>query len=64
MELQINPNKLVRITENHGGYLSGECVVCGASGWFDGKLGRKYGDKKNPGADLEHKKNCPINKEI
>lgn len=27
--------KLVVVSENHGGYLGGTCVACGANGWMD-----------------------------
>ena len=56
--------KLVQITGDHGGYLSGECLLCTASGWLvEHRFGYAYGTK-DTGADLIHKKNCPINKEL
>ena len=60
---KINLQKIVRVTEDHGGYEVGECLLCDASGWLEGNLGHPYGTK-DAGADLVHKKNCPINKEI
>ena len=64
INLKINPSKLVRIVENHGGYLTAECIVCDASGWLGGKLGYASIDKNAPGNHLKHKKNCPLNKII
>ena len=54
--------KLVPITEDHGGYEAGECILCDASGWLvEHRFGHPY-ETKDVGADLIHKKNCPINK--
>ena len=56
--------KLVLITEDHGGYEAGECLLCDASGWLvENRFGHSYGTK-DTGADLVHKKNCPMNKEL
>lgn len=38
-------NKMVKVIENHGGYLGTQCVVCEECGWKD---------------KWEHKKNCPV----
>lgn len=62
MKVEIDVKKLVRITENHGGYEVAECLLCDASGWLEGRFGHPYGTK-DAGSDLIHKKNCPINKE-
>ena len=35
--------ELMVVTENHGGYLSGLCALCGDSGWID---------------EIEHKPGC------
>jgi len=61
--VEINILRIVSITENHGGYLVGKCLLCNASGWLDERLGSPYGTK-NADADLVHKKSCPINKEL
>ncbi|KKN02469.1 hypothetical protein LCGC14_1117460 [marine sediment metagenome] len=37
--------------------------TCDASGWLEGRFEHPYGEK-DTGADLVHKKNCPINLEI
>lgn len=66
--------KIVIVTENHGGYLGGKCILCGACGWLDeerkgynGKLGfplYAIESKANPtgimGNRLFHKENCPM----
>lgn len=41
--------KLVVVSENHGGYLGAECVVCDAKGWMD---------------RLEHKPSCAVGKAL
>lgn len=62
--VEIDIEKLVPITDDHGGYEAGECLLCGASGWLvENRLGYHYKDK-DVGADLQHKKACPMNKEI
>lgn len=33
------------VSDNHGGYVSGYCFVCGAQGWLD---------------SLQHKEDCPV----
>lgn len=62
--VEISIQKIVRITEDHGGYEVGECLLCDASGWLvENRFGHPYG-AKDTGADLCHKKDCPINKEL
>lgn len=41
----IDACKCIVITENHGGYLGGECIWCGAVGWVD---------------RLKHEPDCPV----
>lgn len=41
----IEAHKLLVVTANHGGYMGGECLWCGAIGWMD---------------RLEHKPECPV----
>ena len=63
IKLYLTLNKVVRVTEDHGGYEVAECIACGASGWLEGRLGHPYG-AKDTGADLKHKQNCPVNQFI
>lgn len=64
IKLEIELEKLIVITENHGGYLVGQCIVCGESGWLGGKLGYRAGAKQVPGNHLKHKHSCPVNEVI
>jgi hypothetical protein len=59
--VEIHIDKVVQVTENHGGYLGGHCLSCGALGWLDGKYGYAFGTK-NVEAHLTHKKGCPMNR--
>ncbi|KKL57197.1 hypothetical protein LCGC14_2237850 [marine sediment metagenome] len=59
--VKLDIQKIVRITGNHGGYETGECLLCEASGWLEGEFGSPY-STKDTGADLVHKKNCLMNK--
>lgn len=64
IKVELTLETLVPITEDHGGYESGECLLCDASGWLvEHRFGHPYGTK-GVNADLVHKKNCPINKEL
>lgn len=60
----VDPKKLVIITENYGGYLGGECVVCGASGWLSPRYGYPHNSKKGlaMGNRIIHKEDCPMSK--
>lgn len=51
--------KLVVVTENHGGYTAGRCVICGAGGWicYD-KIGVPHGTKDTN--SLVHEADCPV----
>lgn len=44
-KVEIEASKLLVVTENHGGYLGGQCLWCGAVGWMD---------------RLAHKPECPV----
>lgn len=58
--IQKNAKDLIIITGNLGGYKTGYCFACDASGWIDG-----YGYPnrvKGKGAHLQHKAKCPMNK--
>lgn len=61
MKILVDINKLVITTQNHGGYLAGECIVCGAGGWYDGDLGFRFDNKEVLKNHLIHKKSCPVN---
>ncbi len=61
--VKIDIQKVIIITGDDGGYESGYCFLCNASGWLEGEYGHPYG-AKDTGADLVHEKNCPINKEL
>jgi len=63
IKVEISIQKIVRITEDYGGYEAGECLLCDASGWLEGRFGYPYGTK-DASADLVHKKDCPMNKEL
>ena len=57
---------IVQTTSNDGGYLSGECLLCGASGVTvagppSSRYGYPYGTKDVMGNRLFHKKSCPMN---
>ncbi len=51
-KVKVDANLLIRVTENHGGYLAVECILCKASGW-DGKLEHEPGCEV--GKALKHK---------
>jgi len=53
-------HKLVVVTENHGGYLGGRCVICDATGWLDGEIGYAYNAKGLLGNELKHTRSCPV----
>lgn len=57
------PSDVVVIDQDYGGHLCGHCFACGASGWLDG-LGYPSRVKKPPGAHLQHKKWCPMNRRL
>ena len=44
-EVLVPVSKLIITLENHGGYKSGKCVVCGQHGWID---------------KIEHEQDCPV----
>ncbi len=33
--VSISARRLIIVDENHGGYLSGHCLMCGRAGWTD-----------------------------
>ena len=64
LTITLSMEKLVPVTEDHGGYKAGKCLLCGTPGWLvENRFGRPH-NAKNIGADLQHKKNCPVNKEL
>jgi hypothetical protein len=60
IHLLVEPEELIRINENHGGYLGATCKLCGQSGWLDGKLGYRFGTKGVMGNLLVHAKDCKV----
>ncbi len=59
----IDPKKVVIVTEDHGGYLAGECIACNALGWLEPRYGYPYRVKGTViGSGVVHKKGCPMNK--
>jgi hypothetical protein len=61
-KVEVDIIEVVRITENHGGYLGGNCIACGSIGWLDERLGYRYKSKNISSNSLIHKRNCPMNK--
>lgn len=45
----LSADTLIRVLENHGGYKSGICIVCGATGWLE---------------SLKHTSDCLVGKAI
>jgi hypothetical protein len=59
-KIEISADKLVIVTEDHGGYHGGECLVCGECGWIvEQQFGIPYNGNKELNA-LKHKKSCPV----
>jgi hypothetical protein len=58
----IEANKVVQVTENHGGYLGGSCLACGQMGWLDANGYPWRVRKKVMSNRLIHTKNCVMNK--
>lgn len=47
--MKVKRENMIVCTEDHGGYKSGFCAVCNASGWL---------------SKLEHKKGCPVDSNV
>ena len=63
--VELDLDVIVRITDNHGGYLAGECIACGASGWIvERRHGFSHGSEDKWPAELHHKARCPVNKHL
>lgn len=65
IQVELDPDQIVQVTSNHGGYKGGECLVCGASGWLSGRYGLRSTSpdaKEWRGTHLVHKIGCPMNK--
>ena len=62
--VDIDPEKLVITTSNDGGYLGGECLICGEMGWTNGPDCYKHmgTGKIDRGLSnqLVHKNDCPV----
>ena len=62
-KINLDINKIVQVTENHGGYLAGNCLACDASGWMDTKFGYPFRVRSLVMSNrLTHKLECPMNK--
>lgn len=60
--LTIDAEKIVQITENHGGYEAGKCVACDTHGWVtESRLGYPYGSKEGMKNQVRHGRDCPMN---
>lgn len=57
--LQKDAKEVIIVDEDHGGYLSGHCFACGASGWIDGSGYPSH--VSAPGYHLQHNVECPMN---
>ena len=62
--VKLDPEQIVVVSGNHGGYLTGECLACGALGWIDGRFGLKSNSpdaREWRGSHLVHKRSCQMN---
>lgn len=76
IKVGIDIEKIVQVTENHGGYLGGVCQLCGACGWLDyPRYGYPSSFRKSDKLDKEqksliaanrvvHKSDCPMNEHL
>jgi hypothetical protein len=56
----VRADKIIQITEHHGGYVGGKCICCDATGWLsDYEYGLPFGVV--PGKGLTHAKQCVMN---
>jgi hypothetical protein len=62
MNISVDPETFIEVTENHGGYLRARCKLCRHGGWLDGKLGYGSFQKGVMSNRLIHNVTCPINK--
>lgn len=65
----VDSSKIIRITSNDGGYMGGECLACGKSGYLREGYSYPFGStgyrgKGLLGNELVHAKNCPLNKHL
>ncbi len=62
VHVPVDVNKIVTVTENHGGHLSGKCIACGVNGWLDSQYGYPHHMRVLVmGSKLIHGKDCPMN---
>lgn len=60
-KVNVSADKLVIITDDHGGYTAGQCVVCGNVGWLvEKRYGLPFGSRSQDNA-MRHAKTCPMN---
>lgn len=63
-KIEVSADKLVNVTEDHGGYHAGECLVCGECGWLvEQQYGLPYNGDKEINS-LRHKKSCPVGQRL
>jgi hypothetical protein len=63
-KIEVSADKLVTVTEDHGGYHGGECLICGECGWIvEQPFGIPYNGDKELNA-LRHKKSCPVGAQL
>lgn len=63
-KIRVSADKLVNVTNNHGGYHEGECLACGECGWLvKERYGIPYNGDKEINA-LRHKKSCPVGQQL
>lgn len=67
--ISIDPRRLITISRDDGGYHSGYCIICRASGWSNTShtvenLGVPFGaqgrNKKLLGNEIEHAMHCEL----
>jgi hypothetical protein len=58
----VDVRRVVFATEDHGGYLAGTCIACGARGWLEPSYGYPHRVKGAVmGNRVIHKEDCPMN---
>ena len=59
--VEIPFHKTVIVTDNHGGYMAGRCMVCNGIGWLYAERVDPIDPKSN---SLQHTPSCPVGKII
>ena len=60
LQVRVPIGRIVYVTENDGGYLSGRCMMCHQGGWLEPRYGYPHG-AKGMGNKLFHTETCPMN---